>query len=453
MTSTKRPIDSLHFKDMPRVKLAEKLRFFDHEGDLGANYRMTAAYLDGREEEIARAYWAEHDRWMPERQRYTGMMFDTVLKESVRYIRLKLNEPYSQEWADMACSFSWRAMKSNADVGLVSACLSACYRKAIDLIMASDTPAEHKAKVIHANLHMALLETEILSSFQTLIESHLAQTRRTEIAHSFETMIATDMLGAQAVGAQLGGQTSAVAQASRGMLTKASEVAAAAEQSALAMREAARTAAGLIRAIDTARQEVENASSIADRAMEQAETALDMSRALSSHAETIESILALIRDVAGQTNLLALNATIEAARAGDAGRGFAVVAQEVKSLANQTAQATDDIASKIAAIQSATRTTVAANGSIKETVEDVKAFAARIRDAMDVQARTVTTITAAVDETALAADSMSGTIAAIRENTDRVVAEIGVLETGFGTINENFAALASAAGEFSRKVA
>ncbi|WP_340313772.1 methyl-accepting chemotaxis protein [Rhizorhabdus argentea] len=248
-------------------------------------------------------------------------------------------------------------------------------------------------------------------------------------------------------------RTGHTSHAARGMLGKTSEVAAAAEQSALAMREAAHTAAGLIRAIEESRSEVEVAAQIATRAADRSIHAVAISEVLSEHAQAIESILGLIRDIAGQTNLLALNATIEAARAGDAGRGFAVVAQEVKSLASQTARATDDIAAKIAAIQAATRQTVEANGAIRDIVGEVQTSAERIRVTMETQALTVTMITAAVDETALAADSMSTTISAIRVDTENVAGEIDQLEAGFRRVDGELSKLETITGDFVSQIA
>ena len=300
---------------------------------------------------------------------------------------------------------------------------------------------------------MTAFEIDIILAQVSLLEAIEAADARGRDSEQFERRVADLVRASTEQSKALTERTRSTATSARGMLGKTSEVAAAAEQSAVAMREAAQTAAGLIRAIEDARSEVEVAAGVATRAGDQASQAVKVSQALSAHVEAIESILSLIRDIAGQTNLLALNATIEAARAGDAGRGFAVVAQEVKSLASQTARATDDITAKITAIQQATRQTVEANGSIEDTVEEVQTSADRIREAMELQAQTVTMITAAVDETALAADSMSSTIAAIRTDTENVAKDIDEVEQGFGRFSEQIANFKTTAKAFVNGIA
>ncbi|HEY8591900.1 MAG TPA: methyl-accepting chemotaxis protein [Sphingomicrobium sp.] len=311
----------------------------------------------------------------------------------------------------------------------------------------SDRPAL-LAECVAAFYRVGIVESDIILAQVSLLEAIAAADQRGRESEHFERRVAELVRASTEQSKSLTDRTRSTAASARGMLGKTSEVAAAAEQSAVAMREAAQTAAGLIRAIEDARAEVEVASGVAVRASDQASQAVKVSQALSAHVEAIESILSLIRDIAGQTNLLALNATIEAARAGDAGRGFAVVAQEVKSLASQTARATDDITAKITAIQQATRQTVDANGSIQGTVEEVQTSADRIREAMELQAQTVTMITAAVDETALAADSMSSTIAAIRTDTENVAKDIDAVEQGFGRFSEQISNFKTTAKEF-----
>jgi methyl-accepting chemotaxis protein len=303
-------------------------------------------------------------------------------------------------------------------------------------------------QILCAFQRLSMVETDIILAQVSLLEAIDAADQRGRENDQFERRVSDLVRASTEQSKALTERTRSTASSARGMLGKTSEVAAAAEQSAVAMREAAQTAAGLIRAIEDARSEVEVAAGVATRAGDQASQAVKVSQALSAHVEAIESILSLIRDIAGQTNLLALNATIEAARAGDAGRGFAVVAQEVKSLASQTARATDDITAKITAIQQATRQTVEANGSIQGTVEEVQHSADRIREAMELQAQTVTMITAAVDETALAADSMSSTIAAIRTDTENVAKDIDQVEQGFGRFSEQISGFKTTAKAF-----
>jgi methyl-accepting chemotaxis protein len=437
--------------DQGAVKIADRIGRFETDGRLAEDCREIWSLLEPDVEQLTHAFWRHYFRADDVPGELDESRIGDLAQRIVPYIRSKFSDIGGQDWADFASHYVAAAAAAGVSQTTLSAALAAAASAGYQVVGRKLTgDPDRLIRLADACCRSSMLEIDVYGAHFERLRAEAERERRRSRAGEFNGEVMAVVERAAAESRQLRSQAADASAATRGMLGKTSEVAAAAEQSAVAMREAAQTAAGLIMAIEDARNEVEVAADVATRAGDQASQAVQVSQALSGHVGAIESILGLIREIAGQTNLLALNATIEAARAGDAGRGFAVVAQEVKSLAAQTARATDDITAKITAIQQATRQTVEANGSIQRTVEEVQTSADRIRKAMEVQAQTVTMITAAVDETALAADSMSSTIAAIRADTEGVAGEIDEVEKNFGQVDEQMNRFKATAGRFAQ---
>ncbi|MCC6775781.1 MAG: HAMP domain-containing protein [Hyphomicrobiales bacterium] len=144
-------------------------------------------------------------------------------------------------------------------------------------------------------------------------------------------------------------------------------------------------------------EQATRSTGVAGRAVTEAERTVRTMAALGGAANHIGEVVGLIRAIAGQTNLLALNATIEAARAGEAGRGFAVVAAEVKSLAGQTAKATEEIAGQVGAIQSAVAEAAEAIEHVNEIIGEMSAIASTVAETVEEQNHAVATIAEGVN--------------------------------------------------------
>ena len=218
---------------------------------------------------------------------------------------------------------------------------------------------------------------------------------------------------------------------------QATSVAAASEQASTNVQTVSAAAEELSSSVNEISRQVTQAAKVSRNAMDQATHTNEMVQGLATAADRIGEVVKLINDIASQTNLLALNATIEAARAGDAGKGFAVVANEVKSLANQTAKATDEIGQQISAVQSATR----------EAVEAIKAITGTISEVSEIS----NSIASAVEEQGAATKEIARNVDQAAEGTQDVTRNISGVTTAAEEAGQSANQVLIAAGELSHQ--
>jgi len=194
-------------------------------------------------------------------------------------------------------------------------------------------------------------------------------------------------------------QAGAVATASEHASSNVQTVASAAEELSASVAEISR--------------QVTESTRIAADAVAQAEKSGELVKALSDAAQKIGAVVSLISEIASQTNLLALNATIEAARAGEAGKGFAVVASEVKSLATQTAKATEEIGAQISSIQQATGETVRSIGDISGIIGRINEITTAVSAAVEQQGAATQEIARNVQQASAGTQEVSSNIVSV----------------------------------------
>ena len=193
-------------------------------------------------------------------------------------------------------------------------------------------------------------------------------------------------------------------------------------EASMSVESVASAAEELSASINDISQQAAHAAGIASRAVEQATKTDDTVQGLAKSAGRIGEVVGLINTIAAQTNLLALNATIEAARAGEAGRGFAVVASEVKSLASQTAKATDDISEQIADIQKVAGEAIDAIKGIGSIIGEVNEVATAIAAAVQEQGAATQEITRSTQYAAQGTKNVSENITGVKTDADAAAA-------------------------------
>lgn len=402
-------------------------------------------------ERTAREYWTTTIREM-------GLECDQqappLIDQIVSLEEARFTNPFDTEWVDLVTEAATELNRCGAAPSQIAHAFGA-FAIRLGSALRHQWPQDQQRlwSSIEALQAKASAEIEIALAVIALREKQLAAEAVRGTAEQFTAAMSAQVGTALSISGTLRETASGTAGTARQMLSSIADVASAAEQLTATMAHTAAATGSLTAAMSEARSKVAETADAASLAAKEASNANRIAHDMLMHAETIESILSVIRRINKQINLLSLNASIEAARAGELGRTFTVVAQEVKALATQTGTATEDIAVKAAAIQAAAKQTADASALIEKNSANVHERAEAVNTIIERQNDAIRMIADAVRETSVAAGTISEEMGAMRSSITQVSANFASVDEAVRMVDEEIHKLHIAADDFAAAIA
>jgi len=273
-----------------------------------------------------------------------------------------------------------------------------------------------------------------------------------ELADDFDTNVGAIVEAVSMAAQEMQSTAQAMAGIAEETSSQAIAVSAASEEASTNVQTVASSTEEMTSSISEINERVTEASAASQKAVAEVARTTERMGALSVTAEKIGEVISMISGIAEQTNLLALNATIESARAGEAGKGFAVVANEVKALATQTGQATDDISTQIKEIQNATSEAVSSMSDVSQVISGLEQISGTIAAAMEEQGAVTQEIARSVQEAATGTQQVTENISGVTQASQEAGSASGQVMEKASELSEQAGTLKSEVGKFVAQV-